>query len=125
MNSLGGDVLDKEDRVKVLQTLQVEGHPDIFAAGDILSFKEQKQLAKVAGHVATIVPNILALLKGNDPVDLYKGTFELIGITNGKRGGILYVGLLWGIILGDMVVRALKSNDLFVSTTRKAYGFNV
>lgn len=33
------------------------------------------------------------------------------------------MGILWGIVLGDWVVRTLKGKDLFVSMARKNMGF--
>ena len=70
--------------MKAADTLQVKGHPDIFVAGDIISFPEQKQLAKIPGHVAVITANILSLLQGKPAKKTYSGTTEMIAITNGE-----------------------------------------
>lgn len=82
--TLGPNVLDASGYVKVTDTLQVEGHPDVFAVGDIISYKEQKQLAKTPGHASIIVANILTLIRGSAAKKKYTGTFEAIVVTNGK-----------------------------------------
>ncbi|KAF8580735.1 FAD/NAD(P)-binding domain-containing protein [Ramaria rubella] len=50
--------------VKVDPMLQVTGSPGIFAAGDILDWKEVKQYVKGQFHVATLSTNILSYLNG-------------------------------------------------------------
>lgn len=115
-------MLDANGNVKIRPTLQLESYPDIFAVGDIISFAEQKQLAKVPGHAGVAAANILALTSGKEPKKFYKGTFEAVLITNGRTHGNGYMALLWGLLVGDKVVSMLKSKDLFVSNTRKTYG---
>jgi len=53
----------------------------------------------------------------------YKGSLELIVVTNGRNGGKAYFGVLWGITLGDWFARLIKSRGLLVSMTRKAMGY--
>jgi NADH dehydrogenase FAD-containing subunit len=77
-------VLDVSGYVKVTDSLQLVGHPDIFALGDIISYAEQKQVAKIPGHGAVVVANLLSLMANKPTKKKYGGTFEMIAITNGK-----------------------------------------
>jgi NADH dehydrogenase FAD-containing subunit len=65
-------------------TLQLPSHPDIYAAGDVIDWAEQKQAAKYTAHAAVVVANILNVVAGQTPVTKYKGSLELIVVTDGK-----------------------------------------
>lgn len=70
--------------MKIAPTFQLTSHPRIFAAGDVADIKEQKQAGKYGSHATIVVANTLALLAGQAPSQLYKGSRELIVITIGK-----------------------------------------
>ncbi|KAF4596826.1 hypothetical protein EYR40_007485 [Pleurotus pulmonarius] len=109
IKSLGPDVLTPEGLVKVRPTLQLVAYDDIFAGGDILDVNEQKQYAKAVNHANVLAANILASIAGaNAKLKPYKGSSELIVITIGKGRGVTYLGILWGIVLGDWFVRLVK-----------------
>ncbi|KAF4610104.1 hypothetical protein D9613_010429 [Agrocybe pediades] len=112
IQSLGSDVLNATGYVKVSPTLQLVSHPRIFAAGDVIDWKEQKQSAKVAGHASVVSNNVLVLLGQKKKMVNYKGAFEAILITNGKYGDIAYIDILWGIVLGNWLVSLIKSRGL-------------
>jgi NADH dehydrogenase FAD-containing subunit len=68
----------------VKPTLQLADHPRIFAAGDIIDWNEQKQAAKVDAHAGVVTANVLSIIGGKDATTQYKGSSELIVVTNGK-----------------------------------------
>ncbi|KAJ7897039.1 FAD/NAD(P)-binding domain-containing protein [Mycena olivaceomarginata] len=112
--SLGEDALDERKQIKVTPTLQLPNHPDIFALGDAIN--------TAMAHAGIITGNIIAHLSGKS-LSPYKGSPEMIIITNGKNGGKAYLGFLWGITLGDWFARMMKSKTLLVSMTRGAMGY--
>jgi NADH dehydrogenase FAD-containing subunit len=63
--------------------LQLQDYNNIFAGGDVIEWKEQKQAAKAGPHGTLIANNILALLGGRKMKE-YKGAFEMIVATNGR-----------------------------------------
>ncbi|KAJ7786514.1 FAD/NAD(P)-binding domain-containing protein [Mycena metata] len=120
--SLGVAALDERNQIKVTPTLQLVEHPNIFAVGDAINTVEQKQVAKAGAHSAIVAANIVAYLSGR-PLKPYKGSIEMIVVTNGKGGGQGYLGILWGITLGDWFARFVKSRGLLVSLSRGQMGY--
>jgi len=116
--SLGQDIVTARKHVKVLPTLQLQSHPSIFALGDIIDWAEQKQAFKAEGHSAVITANILSLLGGSKPQKNYKTGPEIILVTNGKTGGAMYLGMMWGLIFGNWAARMLKSKDVGLNMIR-------
>lgn len=83
-DSLGSDSVSDSGFVKINATMQLQSYPSIFALGDVIDFPEQKQVTKYPGHVEVVTANILSMLDGMKPTKDYKGTMELIFITNGR-----------------------------------------
>ncbi|RXW14404.1 hypothetical protein EST38_g11448 [Candolleomyces aberdarensis] len=124
--SLGANALTSTGHIKVQPTLQLTGHPQIFAGGDAIEWKEQKQAGKARGHAPIIVENVLNVLtKGAGTTEglvFYKGSTEMIITTVGRSGGVSYFGFLWGIVLGDWFSRLIKSKGLVIEMSRGNLG---
>jgi apoptosis-inducing factor 2 len=109
----------------------------------VTNWTEQKQLGKAPKHAQIAAANILAQLSGGVPKKSYSGQPELIIITNGKVGcymltsallflmplplqkqGISFMGMLWGITLGNWFSSSMKGKELLVGMGRKSYGLS-
>ena len=77
--------------MKVKPTLQFADHPCIFAMGDIIDWKEEKQAMKAMSHVSIVANNVLSVLGQKSGLKNYKGTYEIILLTNGKVSPLLCV----------------------------------
>ncbi|CAA7268504.1 unnamed protein product [Cyclocybe aegerita] len=116
-------VLTDRGYVKVAPTLQVDGHSNIFALGDIIDWPEAKQLMKIIyGHSEVVVANVMRVLEGKAANRVYKGSTEMLVITNGQHGGATYLGLCYGFTFGDFLTRLAKSKDVLVGKTRAKIG---
>lgn len=89
VSSLGSGVLSKRGYIIVKPTLQLFAHPSIYAAGDVIDWAEQKAAAKVEGHAKVVAANIISAIQGKPTVALYKGSLEMIVLTNGKVCSLL------------------------------------
>lgn len=81
--------------LKVSTKLQVPGHASIFALGDIIDWKEQKQAAKCNGHVPVVAENVLSYLDDKPLAKDYKGSPEMIVITNGRVRRLYFYFSTW------------------------------
>ncbi|KAG6844175.1 hypothetical protein H0H87_009145 [Tephrocybe sp. NHM501043] len=138
--ALGDASLSSLGLIKVRPTLQLVEHNNIFAAGDVIDWKEQKQSAKSSVHGLLVAANIQALLN-NKTLKPYKGSTEMIVITNGKvsphsfrrrkmwiltpskNSGLAYFDVLWGITLGAWFARLVKSKGLLVPLFKGEQGY--
>lgn len=97
-NSLLGELPTNSDRVTVLPTLQVPGHPQVYAIGDLASVKQDgvtlPMLAPVAiAQAKSVVHNIMRQIEGQNPLPWryqHKGTMVIIG----RHTAVLHAGKL-------------------------------
>ncbi|KAJ7154055.1 FAD/NAD(P)-binding domain-containing protein [Mycena filopes] len=122
--SLGASALDERGQVKVKPTLQLIDHPDIFAVGDIIDIFEQKQFMKATAHSGIVALNVIAYLEGSSSLKAYKGSPEVLIVTNGKASGMGYMGTMGGITLGAWFAKMAKGKGLFLPTARDALGYS-
>ncbi|KAI0642896.1 FAD/NAD-P-binding domain-containing protein [Trametes meyenii] len=121
--TLADDILTQSGTVRVNQFLEVQGHPGVFAAGDIIDWKEQKQAAKANTHATVVAANVVSFLQGQPLKKVYKGSPEMIIVPLGKTDGAGYIDLLWGIHVGGWFSRTVKGKELMVAQARKARGY--
>ncbi|KAI9137823.1 hypothetical protein BKA69DRAFT_1087896, partial [Paraphysoderma sedebokerense] len=60
--------IDDRKRIKVLPSLQLPGHANILAGGDVTTIKEEKTAYAALISAVTIARNICRLEKGKDPL---------------------------------------------------------
>ncbi|KAH8817604.1 FAD/NAD(P)-binding domain-containing protein [Flagelloscypha sp. PMI_526] len=121
--SLGAHVLSPETgRIKIRPTLQLVDYDDIFAAGDAMEWPEQKQAIKANKHGRLIASNISSMIQGF-PLRQYKGSMEIILLTNGRNRGATYFDILSGVMLKDWLTRRMKSRDLLRDVFRQQQGY--
>ncbi|PSR70706.1 hypothetical protein PHLCEN_2v13436 [Hermanssonia centrifuga] len=124
ISSLGSDVLTKSGSVKVKPTLELQDHPGVFAAGDIIDWKEQKQAGKAPNHAGIVAPNVVSFLAGTTQKKVYKGSIEMIIIPVGKYVGGGYFDILWGITVGNWLSSFIKGKTLIVPLARSLMNYN-
>lgn len=98
---------DQRGRIRVLPTLQVEGHPDVYAIGDIISFKdEHERYAPAAAWAAIAQAELIARnfsKKTPRPYRLPRHFPAIIAV-----GGKFSVGTLAGISLKGLPAYLLR-----------------
>lgn len=83
--------LDSGGHVRVNETLQMENHPHIFIAGDIVNIPEEKLAQCANDHAEDIVHNIKNILT-KTPLKKYKAK---------PRGYLIYLGKKTTLTVGD------------------------
>ena len=111
---------DGSNKVKVRPTMQVLGHDQIYAFGDVATGLGAR-MAYVAGIEAILVAkNIQAAIQGK-PLALNKQPFALILITFGPENGIMYLPFFGGFTLGAWIAKRVKSKTMMVSQFQARY----
>lgn len=110
--------------------LRLEGHPNVFVAGDVTNLPEAR-LAIIGGlHVKSVVANLKTLvsadapetakLKPYKPAPPGKGMGKMMIVTLGRKDGLS--SLPFGQFRASFIARKIKSQDMLVGMMRKAVG---
>ncbi|XP_072484820.1 ferroptosis suppressor protein 1 isoform X2 [Notamacropus eugenii] len=113
--SFTGDKMASNGTLMVNDHLQVQGFSNIFAIGDCADVKEPKTAYHAGLHASVVVSNIINSLK-QKPLTIYKPGSLTYLLSMGRNDG---VGQISGFYVGRLMVRFVKSRDLFVSTSWK------
>ncbi|KAG8912678.1 hypothetical protein FRC01_004956, partial [Tulasnella sp. 417] len=128
LSSFDSTILTPEGNIRVLPSLRVplsNGKTNVYAAGDVIDWDEQKQLAKVPAHAGVVVANILASIQGKPASKIYKGpALEVILLPAGPTKGLTYFGIFGGLTFGDWVTSLIKSKTLLVWLAQQTTRYN-
>ncbi|KAF2073246.1 hypothetical protein CYY_005443 [Polysphondylium violaceum] len=115
--------LDENGRVIVNLSLQIQGHSNIFAIGDITNIPEFKEAYNAIYHSRVVCKNLPLLDKCNDfqpSPTLYQHVINpkpMIGISFGKTDGCVQFQNGW--VFGAFLTKLLKSNNLLINRVAK------
>jgi apoptosis-inducing factor 2 len=107
-------------QVRVRPTLQVEGHANVFAVGDVTDVAESKRAGAALRHASVIAANVKALLSGESELTTYQPGPPGILLTLGPRGGAGW-SPEHGIV-GPEVTSRQKGADMMVGRFNELLG---
>ncbi|MFF3174344.1 NAD(P)/FAD-dependent oxidoreductase [Streptomyces sp. NPDC057900] len=111
-------------QVPVTEFLNVEGHENIYAVGDITDVPEAKMAGYAMRHAEVVAKNITARLKGEQPTTTYRPLpFPVILIPLGTKGGAGQLPSPDGpVAASTAMVSERKGADLFTGRFRAQFG---
>ncbi|MGW6058682.1 NAD(P)/FAD-dependent oxidoreductase [Streptomyces sp. NPDC055189] len=130
--SLNGDYLGgtlaaartPQGQVRVTESLNVEGHSNIYALGDLTDLAEAKMAANAMKHADVIAENIRARVRGERPAAVYRpAPHPSILVPLGPKGGIGQMGAPDGAtVLPAEAVSEYKGTDLLTGRFAELFG---
>ncbi len=123
-SSLKTKINPQTGRLIVNNYLQVDGFENIFAIGDICD-KEQK-FAFIAADQAKFVAKLIVLLKNKKsyPKEYQIHSDPMIAVSIGRNGGVAQLPITGGIVVGSLIVKHLKSKEMFSSRQRSELNYS-
>lgn len=113
-----------EGRIRVTETLNVEGHDHVYALGDITDLAEAKMAGYAMQHAKIVAENIVAQSRGERPTSVYRPSpTPSILLPLGPGGGVGQVPSPDGpTILPAQAVAEYKGADLFIGRFVELFG---
>ncbi|MDF2712564.1 MAG: FAD-dependent pyridine nucleotide-disulfide oxidoreductase [Nonomuraea muscovyensis] len=113
-----------EGRIRVSETLNVEGHLHIYAIGDITDVAEAKMAGNAMQHAEIVAANIIAHARGEQPTAVYRpSAVPFVLLPLGPEGGVGQLPSPDGpIVLPPQAVAEYKGSDLFTSRFAALFG---
>eukprot|EP00301_Raphidiophrys_heterophryoidea_P008564 c13157_g1_i1.p1 GENE.c13157_g1_i1~~c13157_g1_i1.p1 ORF type:complete len:406 (-),score=139.07 c13157_g1_i1:198-1364(-) len=116
-----GAAIGNNGLIKVNGHLQVEGHPNVFAIGDVTNVLEPKLAFVASKHAEVVAKNIVALSKNKTASAVHKPFQNSSFMVVGPNRGISQVGFLpWpmkGVKKTGMFATLKNKSRLFVDKT--------
>jgi NADH dehydrogenase FAD-containing subunit len=114
------ELLHPDGTVRVEPTLQVLGHPTVYAIGDITDVRESKRADAARQQARVVISNISRQLEGEAPDTTYQPTKEWVVLPLGPTLGASQLVDAEGQtrIVGPEQTAEIKGTDLMVSVIR-------
>ncbi|MCP2339916.1 FAD-dependent oxidoreductase [Actinomadura rupiterrae] len=103
-------------RIRVTETLSVEGFPNVFALGDVTDLDEAKMAGYAMKHAEVVAANVAARVRGEEPSATYAPSpIPSVLMPLGPDGGVgQYPGPDGPVVLTADTVADYKGRDLFI-----------
>ncbi len=113
-------LLHPDGTVRVEPTLQVQGHPHVYAIGDITDVRESKRADAARQQARVVITNVERQLEGESPDVTYQPTKEWVILPLGPSAGASQLVDADGRtrIVGPEQTAEIKGTDLMVSVIR-------
>ena len=114
------NALNVDGTIRVLPTLQVAGHPDAYAVGDITDIPESKRADAARSQARVVVANIASQIAGEPPEAVYEPRRDWVVLPLGPNSGASQLVDSDGniTVVGAEPTAEIKGTDLMVSVLR-------
>ncbi|MFT0762532.1 FAD-dependent oxidoreductase [Scrofimicrobium sp. R131] len=114
------DLLTRDGTIQVEPTLQVVGHPHVYAVGDITNIDDSKRADVARQQARVAIANIANQIDGGTPDVMYESSKEWVVVPLGPNGGASQLLDSHGRtrIVGAEQTAEIKGADLMVSVIR-------
>jgi len=109
-----------DGHLRVTGQLQLQGHPAVFAIGDITAIPEAKRAQAALAHAQVAAANIASLISGSPDLASYSPQPPGISVPLGPAGGASYAPRT-GIVHAETTAQ-IKGADLMIPAFRQLLG---
>jgi apoptosis-inducing factor 2 len=109
-----------DGHLQVTGQLQMEGHPTVFAIGDITAIPEAKRAQAAVAHAQVAAANITSLISGRPDLACYSPQPPGISVPLGPAGGASYAPHVG--IVGPERTAQIKGADLMIPAFKQLLG---
>lgn len=123
-------LVQKDGFLKTDRHLRLQGHRNIFVAGDVTNLPEGRLVITASFHIPAIVASLKTLVNSTLPTEAKlktykpkvpgKGMGKLMIVTLGRKDGL--TSFPFGQFRASFIARNMKSQNMFVDKYRKDVG---